>query len=201
MLLVGLTGSIGSGKSTVSAMLSSKGARIIDGDKITRELQSPGTPTLARLVEEFGDILHPDGSLDRARLAGLVFADEDQLARLNAVMRPVIASTIEARIDEHRGTDHLVVLDMPLLVEHPRKDVAAVIVVDIDPELAIRRLVDLRAMSESDARARLGVQATREERLAAADYVIDNNGTVEQLATRVEAAWEWMHQLVPQLEQ
>lgn len=194
MILVGLTGCIGSGKSTVSAMLADKGARIVDGDKIARELQEPGTPTLARLVGEFGDILLPDGSLDRGRLAGIVFGDADRLAALNAIMRPAIAEAVRLRIQDHRDAE-VVILDMPLLVENPRRDVAAVVVVDVDPEEAIRRLVEHRGMSESDARARLGAQASREDRLAAADFVIDNGSTVEDLAERVDAAWRWMRAL------
>jgi dephospho-CoA kinase len=194
MILVGLTGCIGSGKSTVSAMLADKGARIVDGDKIARELQEPGTPTLARLVAEFGDILQPDGTLDRARLAGIVFGDADRLAALNAIMRPAIADAVRSRIAEHRDAE-VVVLDMPLLVEHPRRDVAAVVVVDVEPEVAIQRLVNHRGMAEADARARLAAQASREDRLAAADFVIDNGSTVEELAERVDAAWQWMRAL------
>lgn len=194
MILVGLTGCIGSGKSTVSAMLSSKGARIVDGDKIARELQEPGTSTLASLVDEFGDILHPDGSLDRARLAGMVFGDADRLAALNAIMRPAIAEAVRLRIESNRDAE-VVVLDMPLLVENPRRDVAAVVVVDVDPDTAVRRLVEHRGMTEGDARARLAAQATREDRLAAADFVIDNGGTVEDLAPQVDRAWEWMQRL------
>lgn len=195
MILVGLTGCIGSGKSTVSALLASKGARIIDGDKIARELQEPGTPALVRLVETFGEILNPDGSLDRARLAGKVFGDAEQLAQLNAIMRPAIRDEIETRIARFRNTDEIVVLDMPLLVENPRKDLAAVIVVDVLPETAIERLVRYRGMSESDARARLAAQASRDERLAAADYVIDNEGSPEELDDQIGRVWEWVQSL------
>jgi dephospho-CoA kinase len=194
MILVGLTGCIGSGKSTVSAMLADKGARIVDGDKIARELQEPGSPTLARLVAEFGDILQPDGTLDRARVAGIVFADANRLAALNAIMRPAIADAVRSRIEEHRDAE-VVILDMPLLVENPRRDVAAVVVVDVEPEVAIQRLVDHRGMAEADARARLAAQASREDRLAAADFVIDNGSTVDELAARVDAAWRWMRTL------
>lgn len=195
MILVGLTGCIGSGKSTVSSLLSGKGARIVDGDKIARELQEVGTPALARLVEEFGDILHPDGSLDRARLASIVFGDAEQLKRLNAIMRPAIASEIESRIAQHHGTADVVVLDMPLLVENPRKDLAAIIVVDVSPETAIDRLVRHRGMAETDARARLAAQASREDRLAVADFVIDNEGPPESLDEQVDRAWAWMQTL------
>lgn len=201
MILVGLTGCIGSGKSTVSALFASKGARIIDGDKIARELQEPGTPALARLVETFGEILNPDGTLDRARLAGKVFGDAEQLAQLNAIMRPAIRDEIETRIARFRDTDEIVVLDMPLLVENPRKDLAAVIVVDVLPETAIERLVRHRGMSESDARARLAAQASRDERLAAADYVIDNEGPPEELDDQVGRVWEWIQSLPPRVAQ
>lgn len=194
MILVGLTGSIGSGKSTVSAMLALKGARIVDGDMIARELQEPGTPTLALLVDEFGDILNADGSLDRARLAGIVFADAERLAALNAIMRPAIAEAVQQRIEANRDAS-VVVLDMPLLVENPRRDLAAIVVVDVDPETAVRRLVYHRGMAEADARARLAAQATREDRLAAADFVIDNGGTLEALGPQVDRVWEWMQRL------
>jgi dephospho-CoA kinase len=195
MILVGLTGCIGSGKSTVSALLANKGARIIDGDKIARELQEPGTSALARLVETFGDILNPDGTLDRARLAGKVFGDAEQLAQLNAIMRPAIRSEIETRIARFRDTDEIVVLDMPLLIENPRNDLAAVIVVDVMPETAIERLVRHRGMSESDVRARLAAQVSRDDRLAAADYVIDNEGPPERLDDHVGRVWEWIQSL------
>jgi dephospho-CoA kinase len=192
MILVGLTGCIGSGKSTVSSLLALKGAQIIDGDKIARELQQPGRTILAALVKEFGDVLHDDGSLDRARLAGIVFGDTERLAALNAIMRPAIAEAIQARIDSFVLTDEVVVLDMPLLVENPRKDLAGVVVVDVDPETAVRRLVEGRGMAESDARARLAAQATREERLAVADFVIGNEGDQSALDEQVARAWDWM---------
>jgi dephospho-CoA kinase len=199
MILVGLTGCIGSGKSTVSALLAAKGARIVDGDKIARELQEPGTPTLARLVDEFGDILDVDGRLDRARLAGIVFADQSRLDSLNGIMRPAIAHLVSERIAANRDAE-VVVLDMPLLIENPRRDVAGIVVVDVDPEIAVRRLVEHRGMTESDARARLAAQASRDERLAAADFVIDNGGSMDQLVAQVARAWEWMRQLPPQAD-
>jgi len=195
MILVGLTGCIGSGKSTVSAMLSRKGAQIIDGDKVARELQEPGTPTLLALTETFGDILMPDGRLDRALLANIVFTDSERLSALNAIMRPAIARAVQSRIESFRHSSDVVVLDMPLLVENPRGDLAAVIVVDVDPETAIKRLVDSRGMSEKDARSRLAAQASREIRLAAADLVIDNDGLQDALEQQVDHAWVWMQQL------
>jgi dephospho-CoA kinase len=197
MILVGLTGCIGSGKSTVSSILALKGAKIVDGDKIARELQEPGTPILARLVDTFGSILLPDGSLNRAQLAGIVFGDAERLHALNAIMRPAIAEAIEVRIAQHRDSSDVVVLDMPLLVENPRSDLAAMVVVDVDPEVAVQRLIKYRQMSESDARARLAAQASREVRLAAADFVIDNGGSPDDLEPQVERAWEWISQLPP----
>ena len=195
MILVGLTGCIGSGKSTVSALLAHKGAQIVDGDKIARDLQEVGTPALAQLAETFGDILRADGSLDRARLASIVFTDSQKLGQLNAIMRPAIAAEIEARIDRFRDSDEIVVLDMPLLVENPRKDLAGIVVVDVAPETAVERLVRHRGMAEGDARARLAAQATRDDRLAAADFVIDNEGPTENLDAQVDRAWEWMQTL------
>lgn len=192
MILVGLTGCIGSGKSTVSTLLALRGAQIIDGDKIARELQQPGRPILTALVNEFGEVLLPDGSLDRARLAGIVFGDEERLAALNAIMRPAIAEAVQSRIDSFVLSDEVVVLDMPLLVENPRKDLAGVVVVDVDPETAVRRLVEGRGMAERDARSRLAAQATREQRLAVADFVIDNEGDQTALDEQVARAWDWM---------
>jgi dephospho-CoA kinase len=196
VLLIGLTGGIGSGKSTVSALLAARGAVIIDADAITRELQAPGTPVLAAMVERFGhDILQSDGSLDRQAVADIVFSDPEALADLNRLVHPAVGLEIAERLQREAATDHLVVLDVPLLVESGRDDMAAVVVVDVDPELAVQRLVEQRGMREDDARARMARQATREERLAKADVVIDNSGTLTDLERDVAAAWPKLLQL------
>jgi dephospho-CoA kinase len=190
VLLIGLTGGIGSGKSTVSALLAAKGAVVIDADAITRELQQPGTEVLAAMVERFGDgILAADGTLDRPAMADLAFNDPEALKDLNAIVHPAVGAEIARRLHEESDTDHLVVLDVPLLVESGRDDLAALVVVDLDPEVAIRRLVDQRGMREADARARIASQAPREERLAKADLVIDNSGSPEELAAQVDEVW------------
>ncbi|MFZ6002394.1 MAG: dephospho-CoA kinase [Actinomycetota bacterium] len=190
MLLIGLTGGIGSGKSSVSARLAERGAVVIDADAITRDLQRPGTPVLQAMVERFGEeILSPDGSLDRQAVADIVFADQDALADLGRIVHPAVGAEIARRLEEEAATDHVVVLDVPLLVESGRDDMAALVVVDVDPELAVRRLVEQRGMREDDARARMARQASRADRLARADLVIDNSGTLEDLDAEIERAW------------
>jgi dephospho-CoA kinase len=190
MLTLGLTGGIGSGKSTVSERLEERGAVVVDADRIVRRLQAPGEPVFQAMVEEFGDgIVAGDGSLDRQAVADIVFGDDDALRRLNAIVHPAVGAAIAERLVELAETDHVVVLDIPLLVESGRDDMAAVIVVDIDPELAIARLVEHRGFSEDDARARIARQASREERLARADVVIDNSGDLDSLRAQVDDLW------------
>jgi dephospho-CoA kinase len=190
VLLIGLTGGIGSGKSTVSALLAAKGAVVIDADAITRELQQPGTEVLAAMVERFGDgILLPDGTLDRQAVADIVFHDSEALKDLTAIVHPAVGLEIARRLEAAEGTDHLVVLDVPLLVESGRDDLAALVVVDVDPEVAVARLVEHRGMSAEDARARMANQASREDRLAKADVVIDNSGSLTELDAQVDAVW------------
>lgn len=191
MILVGLTGGIGAGKSTVSAGLAARGAAVIDADAITHELQRPGDPVLAAMVEHFGvAILQPDGSLDRQAVARKVFSDPEELAALNAIVHPAVGAEIGRRMQELSDTDTVVVLDVPLLVESGRSDLMAFVVVDVDPEVAIERLVASRGMSEADARARMARQASREERLARATHVIDNSGTPAELEPQLDALWE-----------
>jgi dephospho-CoA kinase len=190
VLLIGLTGGIGSGKSTVSALLAQRGAVIIDADAITRELQQPGTPVFDAMVERFGPgILAGDGTLDRQAVADIVFADPEALADLGGIVHPAVGAEIAQRLQDEAETDHLVVLDVPLLVESGRSDMAALVVVDVDPEIAVQRLVAQRGMREDDARARMARQVSREERVAKADVVLDNSGTLADLEAAVEAAW------------
>jgi dephospho-CoA kinase len=188
---IGLTGGIGSGKSTVSALLAAKGAVVIDADAVTRELQQPGTEVFQAMVERFGaGIVAADGTLDRPAVAAIVFNDPQALQDLNAIVHPAVGAETTRRILEQAETDHLVVLDIPLLVEAAgKREVAGILVVDVDPEVALQRLVQHRGMSEEDARARMSRQATREERLARADLVIDNSGTPEDLARLVDELW------------
>ena len=197
MLVVGLTGGIGSGKSTVSALLAARGAVVVDADAITRELQAAGTPVFDAMVERFGPgIVGPDGELDRPAVADLVFNDPEALADLNALVHPAVGAEIAQRMAALADTDAIVVLDVPLLVESKRGyPVAGLLVVDVDPEVAVRRLVEQRGMREGDVRSRMSRQAIREERLAKADFVIDNGTSLERLAEQVDAAWRWIEKL------
>lgn len=198
MILIGLTGGIGSGKSTVSSLLAARGAIIIDADAIVRELQAPGQPLLQVLADRFGSsIIDTTGALDRAALAGIAFADPEALKDLNKIVHPAVAAEMDKRLNEQRATNNVVVLDIPLLTENPRKGLCGVVVVDIDPELAVRRLVDFRSMSEDDARARIAKQASRDDRLAIADKVIDNSGDLDSLGAQVDEVWAWALQLPP----
>jgi dephospho-CoA kinase len=191
--LVGLTGGIGSGKSTVSAALAERGAVVVDADAITRELQRPGEPVFEAMVERFGDgIVAPDGNLDRQAVADIVFSDPEALADLNAIVHPAVGGEIARRLEHEAGTDHLVILDVPLLVESGRDDMLALVVVDTDPEVAVARLVEQRGFREDDARARISRQASRDERLAKADHVIDNNGSRDDLLAAIDLCWAWL---------
>lgn len=169
---------------------------IIDADAITRELQEPGQPVLSAMVERFGaEIIGADGRLDRQKVADIVFRDDQALADLNAIVHPAVGAEIGRRLSAEAATDHVVVLDVPLLVESGRDDLAALIVVDTDPDVAVERLVTQRGFSEADARARIAKQAGREERLARADFVIDNNGDRAALEEQIEQCWAWIGSL------
>lgn len=194
MLLVGLTGGIGAGKSTVSQLLAERGAVIVDADEIARQLQQPGNPVLDRMAERFGDhIIGDDGHLDRAAVAEIVFGDGDDtrqaLVDLNAIVHPAMQSEIERQIAAQADTDRVVVLDFPLLGENPRDDVAATIVVDVPADVALERLVEFRGMDETDARNRIANQISRVDRLALAEYVVDNSGDLDHLRTEVDRLW------------
>jgi dephospho-CoA kinase len=200
MILVGLTGGIGSGKSTVSEVLALKGAVIVDADAIVHEIQAPGQPVLAAIAERFGPgVLTAEGALDRAGLAAVVFNDTDALKALNGIVHPAVRAEMRRQVEEHRNTDRVVVMDVPLMVEGGRRryNVGGVIVVDVPVDVAVERLVRFRAMDEADARARIGRQVTRDERLAAADRVIDNSGDRESLAAQVDEVWAWIQTLPP----
>jgi dephospho-CoA kinase len=190
VLKVGLTGGIGSGKSEVSRRLVSLGAVLVDADAVAREVVEPGTPGLAAVVEEFGeDILRPDGTLDRDRLGSIVFADDARRASLNAIVHPLVGRRMQELVEE-APQDAVVVYDVPLLAEN---DLAGlydlVVVVDTPVEEQVRRLTELRGMTEEAARARIAAQATRERRRAVADRVIDNSGTLESLTAQVDKLW------------
>jgi dephospho-CoA kinase len=193
MLRVGLTGGIGSGKSAVSGRLAALGAVVLDGDKAARAVVEPGTPGLAKITETFGpQVLRPDGSLDRAKLAGIVFTDGAARGKLNAITHPLIHRQIQAAEEaavKAGGRDTIVVHDIPLLAEGQRSaDFDVVVVVDVPPEVQVSRLAG-RGMPEDQARARMAAQATRAQRLAIADIVIDNSGTLDDLDRRVTEVW------------
>ena len=189
MLRIGLTGGIGSGKSTVAGLLAARGAVVIDADRIAREVVEPGTPGLAAVVEAFGpQVLAPDGSLDRPALAAVVFADPEARRRLDAIVHPLVRRR-SAELDASAPRDAVVVHDVPLLVEtgrwHPYD---LVLVVEADRGIRVARLVG-RGLSAEDARARIAAQATDEQRRAVADVVLDNSGTVEDLEAQVDRFW------------
>ena len=199
MILVGLTGGIGSGKSTVSGLLQARGAVIIDADAIVREVQQPGSPVLAELVQKFGsDVLAEDGSLDRQAVANIVFTDPDALKSLNAIVHPAVGREMNQRMIAQRASNNVVVLDIPLLTENPREGLQGRIVVDIPVELQVQRLTSFRGFDEADARARISRQATRQERLDQADFVVDNSGGLEDLIPQIDLLWAWLVSL-PQL--
>lgn len=198
MILVGLTGGIGSGKSTVSALLAEHGAVVVDADAITRQLQAPGSPLLDELAAVFGpDIIDGDGALDRAAVAARVFGDPDALKRLNSIVHPAVGREMAAQLEAQRSTDNVVVLDIPLLVENPRDGLCGTIVVDLPTDLAVERLIEFRGMTRDDAEARISRQATREQRRAIADRVIDNSGTLDDLRRQVDEVWTWAQSLPP----
>ncbi|SEF54150.1 dephospho-CoA kinase [Thermomonospora echinospora] len=190
MLRVGLTGGIGSGKSEVSARLAARGAVVIDADKIAREVVEPGTPGLSAVVAEFGqEVLLPDGSMDREKVGSIVFADAGRRAALNAIVHPLVGERMQELMAAAPG-DAIVVYDVPLLAENGLKEMYdVVVVVDVPEETQLERLTGRRGMTERDARARIAAQASRQDRLAIADHVIDNSGTLRDLDARVEALW------------
>jgi len=196
VLRVGLTGGIGSGKSEVARRLADHGAVLIDADVAAREVVVPGSPGLARIAEVFGgEVLRPDGSLNRERLGGIVFGDPGLRTKLNEIVHPLVREWMEAAeqaaVQASEPPGPVVVHDVPLLAEsRGRAGFDVVIVVDVPPELQLERLVALRGMPPEQARARMAAQASREQRLAVADVVIDNSGSLDDLDHRVADVWD-----------
>jgi dephospho-CoA kinase len=190
VLRIGLTGGIGSGKSTVSRLLGEHGAVIVDADAIAREVVAPGTPGLAAIVEAFGAaVLAADGSLDRPRLAAVVFADPEARGTLDGIVHPLVRARAR-ELEAAAPPGAVVVHDVPLLAETGQGSAYdVVVVVEADPDMRVARLVE-RGLTAEDARARIAVQATDEERRAIADVVLDNSGTPEELAQQVERFWQ-----------
>lgn len=189
MLRIGLTGGIGSGKSTVATLLAARGAVVVDSDRIAREVVEPRTPGLAAVLEAFGEqVRSADGSLDRPALASIVFADPAARQRLDGIVHPLVRARAE-ELAAAAPEDAVVVHDVPLLVETGQAgSYDVVLVVEADTETRVRRLVQ-RGLAEDDARARIAAQATDEQRRAAADVVLDNSGTPEELAAQVDRFW------------
>lgn len=194
-----MTGGIGAGKSSVSTALAGRGAVIVDADAIVKELQRPGRPIYAAMVERWGDRVVGEGDrLDRQAVADIVFNDGDELKALNEIVHPETRAEMERQAEAHAGTDRIVVLDVPLL--NGREDAAgrgarAVVVVDCPTEVAIDRLVEYRGFSRADAEARVANQVSRDTRLEWADFVIDNGGDTDQLAVEVGRCWAWLENL------
>lgn len=190
MLRVGLTGGVGSGKSTVAEVFARRGAKVIDADAIAREVVEPGTMGFEAVKARFGrEIARPDG-IDRAALARIVFADDDARDDLNGIVHPLVRFEIQERIATLAESTEIVVLMIPLLVESGRYATDIVIVVDCDEEVAIQRMVTSRGWTERDARSRIAAQATRTQRRAIADIVIDNSTDEVSLERQVDAAWQ-----------
>ncbi len=196
MLRSGLTGGIGAGKSTVSATFSECGGIVVDGDIIAREVVEPGTTGLTKLVESFGSqILRPDGALDRPALAAIAFSDENKRQTLNGIVHPLVAHR-RSELIAAAAEDAVIVEDIPLLVESQMAPMfPLVVIVDADPEVRVRRLIDHRGFSEADARARIAAQATEEQRRRVADVWLDNSGSQGRI---VEQARDlWYHRILP----
>jgi len=194
MPLIALTGGIASGKSTVAGRLAEHGAVIVDADAIVREVQQPGSPVLVALAEAFGEgMLRPDGSLDRAALGGHVFGHPDRVARLNAIVHPAVGEQSKRRFAEAFAADPdaVVVYDVPLLAEARADDPWDLVVVAHAPaDVREARMVELRGMTATDARARIASQAGDDERLALADVVIDTAGSLEHTLAQTDALWD-----------
>jgi dephospho-CoA kinase len=193
VITVGLTGGIGSGKSEVSRLLAARGAVVIDADLLAREVVEPGTPGLQRITAEFGpEVLRPDGSLDRAALGTRVFSDPEALARLNAIVHPLVGERTGQLLEQARQSGaEVVVHDVPLLVENRLAEMYdAVVVVAATPQTQLDRLVRLRGMAEHEAQQRIDAQAPLEAKLAAATHVLHNDGPLAELAPQVDQLWE-----------
>ncbi|WP_026163072.1 dephospho-CoA kinase [Kribbella catacumbae] len=189
MLRVGLTGGIGSGKSAVSARLRERGAVVIDSDLLAREVVARGTDGLAEVVEAFGQVLTPDGELDRPAVGRIVFGDEPARRKLEAIIHPRVRARA-AEIESGAPADSVVVHDIPLLVETGQGDkFDLVLVVDVPQEVQVERLTRDRGMTDEEAKARIASQATREQRLAVADLVVDNSGSLADLDRRIDELW------------
>ena len=195
-LEIGLTGGIGSGKSTVSVGLVDRGAVLIDADAIVRDLQQHGKPVFEKMVERWGEvILSDEGELNRQAVADIVFKDPEELLALNEIVHPLVREEIARLRNIYAGGGAPIILDIPLLIESGYADLDGIIVVDLIPEEAIRRLVAYRGFAEEDAKNRISNQVQREERIEKADFVVDNNGDLNSLNAEIDRAWNWIESL------
>lgn len=195
MLAVGLTGGIGSGKSAVADLLVERGAVLIDADQVARDVVAPGGPAYQPLIDRFGpEIVAADGTIDRPALATIAFADEESRLALNAITHPAIGIRMIELRDALAGTDHIVVLAIPLLKALHRETVRLhkVVVVDTPTDVALERLLSQRGFERADAEARIRSQISREERVKEADYVLDNSGDRAALEQEVAKLWDWL---------
>tara|TARA_B100000029_G_scaffold108566_1_gene99921 strand:+ start:12753 stop:13376 length:624 start_codon:yes stop_codon:yes gene_type:complete len=192
-LEIGLTGGIGSGKSTVSAGLVKRGAVLVDADAIVRDLQKPGKPVFKKMVERWGEkIITNEGELDRQAVADIVFKDAEELAALNEIVHPLVREEIANQREKYIKGNAPIILDIPLLIESGYENLSGIIVVDLHTEEAVERLVKYRGFSREDALNRISSQVDREERLSKADFVIDNNGDLDSLENEIDKAWSWI---------
>lgn len=194
MKFAALAGGIGCGKSAVSALVAERGAIVLDVDLINRELQQPGRPVFEAMVDRWGAaIVAEDGTLDRQAVADRVFSDRAEMAALGAITSPAMEDEIYDRAGAYHGTERLVILEAALLAGAPGMyGTKGLLVVDAPEELVIERLVRQRGMAEADARARMANQPPREQRIANADFLIDNTGSPKDLDAQVDRAWEWL---------
>jgi dephospho-CoA kinase len=198
-----ITGGIGSGKSTVSAALETRGAKLVDADEVVRELQRPNGEIFTNLVQEFGEIIiNEDGQLNRQKLADIAFSDPGDLEKLNKIVHPAVGKEMAKRRNAFIRQGYIVLVDIPLLVtsegtlaRKEYQDFTGKIVIDCDEKIAVSRLVKFRGFREDDAWARIDKQASRKQRLEFADFVIDNNGDNDSLEVQIDSCWSWMTSL------
>ena len=196
MLEIGLTGGIGSGKSTAAAGFVRHGAALIDADQIVRDLQQPGEKVFEEMLSKWGSgILTSDGQLDRQLVANIVFSNPEELTVLNEIVHPAVREEMTIRRRVHLDTDNTVILEIPLLVESGYRNFDAIVVVDVDTEIAVERLVKHRSFEEEDARKRIEKQVSRDSRTEIADYVIKNNSSIEAFEEEINKCWEWIESI------
>ena len=196
MLEIGLTGGIGSGKSTAAAGFVKHGAALIDADQIVRDLQQPGEKVFEEMLSKWGsDILSSDGHLDRQLVANIVFSNPEELTTLNEIVHPAVREEMTNRRQAHLDTDNTVILEIPLLVESGYRNFDAIVVVDVDTEIAVERLVEYRSFEEEDARKRIEKQVSRKSRTEIADYVIENNTSMEAFEEEINKCWKWIESI------